>query len=122
MKAFVIKGQARVTSDNNKTMPYRHAVTQIARWKMADENINEPMAAKHVPVKVMLEFHVARPKSIPKKRTEPAVKPDLDKLVRATMDALKSVLYVDDGQVTELRAKKKYAEGPEMVVIGMETL
>lgn len=122
MKAIVIDGNARVMCDNKKTMPYRHAVTMMARNKMATENINEPMAGKHVPVKLMLEFHLARPKGAPKKRTEPAVKPDLDKLVRATCDALKGVLYLDDGQVTELRAKKCYAEGPEMVVIGMETL
>jgi crossover junction endodeoxyribonuclease RusA len=122
MKGIVVKGRAIVTSDNKKTMPYRHMVTMMARHKMAHENINEPMAAKHVPVKINLEFHLARTKSIPKKRTAPAVKPDLDKLVRATCDALKGVLYLDDGQVTELRARKVYADGPEMVVIGLETL
>ncbi len=122
MKAIIIGDQARVMCDNKKTMPYRQAVTMYARHKLAQENINEPMAGKHVPVKLMIEFHLQRPKGAPKKRTAPAVKPDLDKLVRATCDALKGVLYLDDGQVTELRARKVYAEGAEMVIIGMETL
>jgi Holliday junction resolvase RusA-like endonuclease len=34
--------------------------------------------------------------------------PDLDKLVRATMDALTDVVYEDDRQVTEIRALKLY--------------
>lgn len=34
--------------------------------------------------------------------------PDLDKLVRATMDALTDVVYEDDKQVIELRAQKLY--------------
>lgn len=122
MKAFVIKGRARVTSDNKKTMPYRHAVTQIARRELADRNLNEPMAAKHVPVSLLLDFYLAKPASIPKKRVAPAVKPDIDKLCRATLDALTGVLFADDGQVTEIRARKHYATGPEHVLISATVL
>jgi Holliday junction resolvase RusA-like endonuclease len=120
MKAHVVKGRAYLSCDNRKTMPFRHAVTQVARRTLADLNINEPVAGKHVPVRLLLEFHIARPQSIPKKRVTPAVKPDIDKLCRAALDSLTGVLFADDGQVTEMMARKFYATGPEHVVISME--
>ena len=117
MKAFVVSGKARMTCDNKKTMPYRQAVTQTARHQLAAGNLDEPLAAKHVPVSLLLDFYLQRPASIPKKRYAPSVKPDIDKLCRATLDALTGVLFADDGQVTEIRARKFYASGPEYVAI-----
>lgn len=46
----------------------------------------------------------------------PAVQPDLDKLLRAAMDALTGVCYADDGQVTGIYAEKVYSEFTEIVV------
>jgi Holliday junction resolvase RusA-like endonuclease len=42
--------------------------------------------------------------------THPAVRPDVDKYLRAVLDALTGVLYADDGQVTTVRAEKRYGE------------
>jgi Holliday junction resolvase RusA-like endonuclease len=66
-------------------------------------------------MKVTLIFVMPRPKTV--KRAEPSVAPDLDKLTRAALDALTSVAYVDDGQVTELHAKKIYGNIPGLKVI-----
>lgn len=109
-RAFVAPktGKAFVTQDNKKTVPYRQDVTRVARYEMAQRNMDEPMAAKHVPVELRLEFTLLRPASVPKSRIFPSVKPDLDKLVRATKDALKGVLYVDDGQVVDMVPRKRY--------------
>jgi Holliday junction resolvase RusA-like endonuclease len=46
----------------------------------------------------------------------PAVAPDLDKLVRAVMDALTGVCYHDDAQVVTVMAHKIYAGVTEVVV------
>lgn len=63
------------------------------------------------PVCVGLEFVRSRPASTPKSRTPAAVKkPDLDKLVRAILDALTGIAYADDSQVTEIYASKRLAE------------
>lgn len=63
------------------------------------------------PVCVHLEFIRPRPASTPKSRTPAAVKkPDLDKLVRAILDALTGIAYADDSQVTEIYASKRLAE------------
>jgi crossover junction endodeoxyribonuclease RusA len=64
------------------------------------------------PVAVQLQFVMPRPASAPKRRTPPAVKrPDLDKLVRAVLDAIGSAgIWHDDSQVVDLRATKRLAE------------
>lgn len=62
---------------------------------------------------VMIVFVMPRPAATPKRKpTPPAVKrPDLDKLVRAVLDALKSAgVYPDDSQVVTLHAHKRVAE------------
>lgn len=117
MKAFVVARKARMTCDNKKTEPYRDTVTRRAVIELAAGNIDRPFAAKHVPVRLLLDFYLQRPVSVPRKRQAPSVKPDIDKLCRATLDALTGVLFADDGQVTEIRARKFYATGPEYVAI-----
>lgn len=70
------------------------------------------------PMHVAVTFHLRRPIGHHKpggelRRTAPrwpATKPDVDKLVRATLDALKvSGLYGDDSRVVDLTATKVYA-------------
>jgi hypothetical protein len=65
-------------------------------------------------MKVTLIFIMPRPKTV--KRAEPSVAPDLDKLTRAALDALTSVAYQDDGQVTEIHAIKVYGKVPGLEV------
>ena len=60
-------------------------------------------------VKLDLLFVMPKPKTV--KRTHPTVAPDLDKLIRAALDAMTAIAYVDDGQVTEITAQKVY--GPQ---------
>lgn len=63
------------------------------------------------PVRLDLRFVMPRPKATPKRSTPPAVKkPDLDKLVRAVLDAITGVTYRDDSQVVALSASKRLAE------------
>lgn len=60
---------------------------------------------------VQIQFLVPRPASISvAKRKHPSVKPDLDKMVRAVLDALKEAgAYTDDGLVVKIWAIKSYA-------------
>jgi Holliday junction resolvase RusA-like endonuclease len=59
-------------------------------------------------VAVRLVFYLPRPKRM--RRPAPTVKPDLDKLARAVLDALSGVAYEDDAQVCHLVATKHYAD------------
>jgi crossover junction endodeoxyribonuclease RusA len=73
------------------------------------------VAKRHFPtplensIAIEIEFGLQKPRTV--KRAEPTVPPDLDKLVRAVLDALTGVAYVDDSQVTSLKASKFYAPG-----------
>lgn len=120
-KAHVIKGRAIITSDNKKLKPYRNEVTAVVLQACRDAFLAMPCAGKHVPVSLALSFYFDRPPSIPRKRTEMVVKPDIDKLVRATLDALTGVLFTDDAQVTELDVVKRYGV-PERVEISATVL
>ena len=71
------------------------------------------------PVTVSLWFtlpqpqtRAAKPRSAdPRKRIPvPDTKPDLDKLVRGTLDALNKVAFEDDARVVQLDAFKKYGD------------
>ena len=62
------------------------------------------------PVGVSICFTVPKPKSAPKtRRTWPDRRPDLDKLVRAVLDAITGEVIADDAQVVDLQAHKRYA-------------
>lgn len=63
------------------------------------------------PVAVDVRFLLTRGKSV--KRGQPYVKPDLDKLARAVLDALTGCCYADDGQVVKVIAVKEYADSAE---------
>lgn len=57
-------------------------------------------------VEIALTFITNKPKT--SKRSEPYIRPDLDKLIRAVLDGLTGVAYEDDGQVTKVIAQKQY--------------
>ncbi len=62
------------------------------------------------PSKVVIEFYLARPASAPKHRTVPDRRPDLDKLLRSTLDALTTAGAIeDDARIVEIIARKHYA-------------
>lgn len=76
------------------------------------------------PVRVEVDFYLPRPSSVSmKKRPLPIVPPDVDKLARACLDGLgqgfdtgkvgDGILFGDDSQVTELVARKFYADDRE---------
>ena len=103
MRAFMRPG-ARfpvVTADNPKTKPWRASVAYTASQECTGAPIEGAVA-------VGLTFLMPRPKSAPKRVTEPTKKPDLDKLVRAVFDALKGITWHDDAQVTSLIASKQF--------------
>jgi Holliday junction resolvase RusA-like endonuclease len=119
MKAFVIKGKARLTASNPKMKPYRQEVSQTAMVECRGM-----MFGKHQPVFLKVAFYFERPSS-GTKRVYPAVKPDLDKLLRLVNDALTGIAYLDDGQVVKATAEKYYGTPErteiEVTQIGGET-
>lgn len=63
-------------------------------------------------VRIMVEFALKAPASMPKAKhgwLPHTKRPDLDKLERMLMDALKGICYVDDSQVSNMASGKVYA-------------
>jgi Holliday junction resolvase RusA-like endonuclease len=108
MKAFVPKGWSRavMTNDSSRTRPWQEAVTCAALEARGDRApIEEPVA-------LWVRFFLPRPKSAPRRVTEPAKKPDLDKLLRSLKDGLtRAGIYRDDSQVVVVAARKEFAGG-----------
>lgn len=103
-RAFVPKGWRRpiITGANPKNKGWRQCVAEQAQTAAAQGQFLGPVALR-------VQFSLPRPKSLPKRVVAHLTAPDLDKLVRSVGDALTGVLYRDDAQVVELRARKVYA-------------
>lgn len=123
-RAFVPKGWSRavVTSANPSLKAWEQTVRDRLQRVMAETPREILDALFDAPVLVSLEFHLPRPKSLPKRVTLHTKKPDVDKLARGTVDALNGVLFKDDSQVVEVRARKVYAETCAKVVIRVERM
>lgn len=92
-------------STNEK--PWRQAVSLYGRQALAGQNPpprDQALAAR-------IRFRLPRPRTVT--RIFPTVPPDLDKLVRATLDGLvDGGIIHDDSQIVRLEAEKTYATDP----------
>ena len=97
---FIKNGRVVMVESSIKVKPWRIAV--------ASETRKQVQSALQNPVEIALVFHLPRPKTVTRKW--PAVKPDLDKLIRSTFDGLTTGgLYTDDALVIAVSASKQYA-------------
>jgi Holliday junction resolvase RusA-like endonuclease len=122
MRAFAFKRKngklgTAMSHDNARTRPWLAQVSFFAHEALAGATPADNA------VRVTLRFLLPRPQghygsgrnagqikaSAP---ARPAVKPDLDKLVRCVLDALNGVAWVDDGRVVEVVAAKAYGVAP----------
>jgi Holliday junction resolvase RusA-like endonuclease len=111
-------GRPIILDANDKTLaPWRSAMTEAA--KTARHRLGwGPFTG---PVAIDLTFTVERPNShfrgdgslTPSARIAPSIRPDLDKYVRAALDAItESGAWEDDGQVCHISARKVYGRRP----------
>ena len=97
---FIKNGRVVMVEASKKVKPWREAVAAQTQTKVS--------SALQNPVEISLVFHLPKPKTVT--RTWPAVKPDLDKLIRSTFDGLTTGgLYTDDALVIAVSASKQYA-------------
>ena len=119
--------QGSMTASYNKKLGVAHvhhvAGAALAMWRASVREAARGAGANLSPnaISVRIEFGMPRPKHHLMVRdgklmvrakyyyARPAVAPDLDKLVRAVLDALTGICYNDDSQVVEIVASKRYA-------------
>lgn len=108
-RAFVVKGRAVTTNKTPALTAWRTAISDEAR-KVA------PPALLGGALNVTCYFQFDAPKSRKKQGMTMFSRPDLDKLLRAVLDACTGVLWHDDSQVCILRGHKVYLSPPGVSV------
>ena len=103
-RAFVRGGKPVITSDNPRLASWRMDVAHCAQAAMREAHLTAPLVG---PVRVAVRFALPKPQRT--RRQHPTVRPDVDKLARAVLDALTlASVWVDDAQVVILVAQKAY--------------
>jgi Holliday junction resolvase RusA-like endonuclease len=112
-KRFV--GNGRMIESSPLVKPWREAVKQAALAFRGVGITDELVPVMSDPLVVSIVFTLKRPSSLPKSRQFPARKPDLDKLVRSTFDALTDAgVWNDDSQVVSIIASKAFPDENEI--------
>lgn len=88
------------------TRAYEKRVRDVAQAKMT----NDGWRMASVALVCELYFFVLRPKSCPKSRAYPSVKPDLDNYVKAVLDGMNGVVFADDNLLVDIHARKCYTD------------
>lgn len=96
----------------------------MALWRADIANVARSVILEKAKfgVEVSLIFTLKKPKTVT--RSEPFIRPDIDKLSRAVLDGLTGVAYEDDEQVVKLTAVKEYGniEGVTIRITDKEKL
>ncbi len=112
-RSFVSANTGRVvTLADAKSLP---AWTQAVAFSAKAAGVKLHLAPQAIGIAVWLIFQ--RPQSVSvSKRPSMTVKPDVDKCLRATLDALTGIAYADDAQVVAAHVRKRYGGRAETIV------
>lgn len=124
-RAVLVQGSSDV--GKKKLQNWSSAVREVAQ--LAAQGRTGPIYVG-VPIFVSIVFKMARPSGhwskkgggglLPSAPKHPTVKPDKDKLERATLDAMKGSIYDDDSKIVASVSAKIYAapgtEGASIIV------
>lgn len=94
------------------------------------EKTKQGMFECHKPLSVSITFCLEIPKSFTKKKRtdiesgilQHTVKPDLDNLTKAILDALNGIAWNDDAQIVNLNVHKEYSSGSGYISIYIKQL
>ena len=111
-RAVLIEGASTVGREKHRA--WRDAVG----WEARAAVLEQGQVDDDTPVAVTVFFFLPKPKSRPKKAVWADRKPDLDKLVRSTLDGLADGgLLRHDSRVVSLHAAKAYAEAASGAIV-----
>lgn len=116
---FKVCGKFVTTYTPGKTKIFERRISEYYKTAASGQKFE-----KGQPIVVAITFGMKIPVSLPKKaKTEMMegarqhiVKPDLDNLVKAVLDALNGVAWHDDAQIVELHINKKYVQSPHIFI------
>jgi Holliday junction resolvase RusA-like endonuclease len=107
------KGRARATRQGRMYTPQQTVSAEAEiRWLLQKES---PPCFEG-PVYLMVKVYFKRPKTMPKGRELPTVKPDVSNVLKLIEDAANGILFKDDAQVCLASIQKVYGE-PERIAL-----
>lgn len=117
MKAFMPRGAKFPVVTDSKTPELRAFERDIRNLAAIEMDRAQLPCAQEQPFEVLLVYYMPRPNGDyaasgelrASARVEPWTKPDLDKLERATLDALTGMVWDDDSRVCRVVKEKRYA-------------
>jgi crossover junction endodeoxyribonuclease RusA len=108
------QGSKNAAVRGGKAVMWEASGGRLVDWRRAVKDAASAAATEHgafttQPLKVYLTFWMPQPKT--NKRKAATTKPDLDKLVRSTLDSITLAgVWIDDCQVVEITAIKCWAD------------
>jgi Holliday junction resolvase RusA-like endonuclease len=108
-------GQVTLTEMSKKVAPWRQAVQEAVAEAIRFQTTHDLWeGVLDGPVEVRVTFSIRRPTSVsPTRRPWPSVTPDLDKLIRSTMDGISmGGAWLDDKLAVRIVTEKVYAGTP----------
>lgn len=108
----VAKARARTVMRGGKVWSFTPTKTKKAGDELTmliREQIAESYP-QHTPLILSVTFYRTKPVYVPKDDSMPVRKPDLSNLIKTVEDALNTIAFPDDAQITTLHASKRWAE------------
>lgn len=107
--------------DPKKVKQFKIAVGNMAKEQMKQ---NEWERLEDRPLMLDVTFYRPIQQSISKAEHDrrarhevlPIVKPDCDNYVKSCLDSLNGIVWKDDALITDIRARKRYAEQPRIEI------
>ena len=113
----VAQGRPKFTTRGGFPRAYDPAKSRIWKDDVKMQALMQNVRIIEGPLFLKAEFHLMRPKSLPKKVTHHVKKPDLDNLVKAVKDALEGIAYNNDSQICREDIGKYYTIDDPRVII-----
>ena len=119
-------------------VPIPAARPRVTKWGTYNPKAKELRDISHIikeqvdgkisiePIALEISFFMPIPKGLSKKKHSElkgkphAKRPDLDNLLKMSLDSMLNVLFVDDSQVYEITASKLYSETPRTEITMVE--
>jgi len=103
-------GSVRTYNPDKTTQAMAFIKSSAISWANENGVTSFPIYEARLPLLMSATFVKSRPKSLPKRVTMPTVMPDLSNYIKLLEDALKGVIFFDDGQIVGMMCEKEFVQ------------
>jgi Holliday junction resolvase RusA-like endonuclease len=119
---FARQGTFVKTYTDSKTLTYEKSIQTYAKKAMGSTSplIGAVAAYLHIGIPIPPSYSKTRQKACIEGLERPTKKPDIDNIVKAVLDGMNGIVYLDDKQVVDLHLTKVYSEteGVDILIKG----